>query len=728
MTPREWAHAYIDRGCWVLPLYPVRPSGNVLKCSCPDRIYKIGPDPAKWKCSPGKHPFSNLQHGVKDATNDHARADLWWGPQMWPDAGIAIALVPSGLLDIAPDGVADLADFIARGLPDTATFRSGGGEGHQHFLYRLPAGAPQARLCLPKHYDILSDGYCVTPETLHESGGRYEWLDFDRDFAEPPTWALELLIDHVNGRTPAATVNAPGAAILGVNGEPPVEIDRDVWAGAGAADRSGGLWAIAGEMAQAGANEETIVEALRERDETLGWAKFTNRKDRETRYRETARRQLANAMPRIHLNGTSTAASSPTATIVPPDPKAHWPAPLEDAAFHGPLGTVVRGIEPHSEADVAALLAHALAIAGAYVGPRVHARAGDMPHPPRFFGAIVGDTSKGRKGTSAAPFRASMTDADYPVRIASGLSSAEGLVHQVRDCVEKWNAKKQAYEIVDPGINDKRLVIIEGELATLLRRMEREGNAISATLRDVWDTGNLETLVKQNPTRATGAHINVVAHITFEELREYLHPTEVSSGFANRFLWFAAKRSKFLPRGGNAPQAVLVAYATALDRAREWILAESIGELDWSADAGAQWDVGYPELSAGVMGLYGQATQRAEAQVLRLAVLYAALDCSTTLELAHLEAGLAVWRYCNDSARWIFGARTGNPTADTIIAALRANGEMTRSDISNLFHRNTRADKIGEGLGLLLKHQLAAMDRRGGGAFIGRPTEYWRAL
>jgi hypothetical protein len=123
----------------------------------------------------------------------------------------------------------------------------------------------------------------------------------DTELALPPAWALEMLRLQIEGRTPAATVSVPGEPILGKDGEPPLPIDMEVWRGTHAADRSTGLWAIAGELAQAGANEETIVEALRERDVTLGWFKFSDRSDAERRYRETARRQLANVMPRIRL-------------------------------------------------------------------------------------------------------------------------------------------------------------------------------------------------------------------------------------------------------------------------------------------------------------------------------------------------------------------------------------------------------------------------------------------
>lgn len=416
----------------------------------------------------------------------------------------------------------------------------------------------------------------------------------------------------------------------------------------------------------------------------------------------------------VHVNGTA-------GTLGP-----RWPDPIDQAAYHGPLGAIVEAIAPYTEADRAALFAHAIVLAAGYIGPRAHAEAGDMPHPARFYGAVVGETSKGRKGTSAAPFRRVARLAEAPVRIASGLSSAEGLVHQVRDELEKFNPKTGANEKIDPGVDDKRLVVVEPEFATLLRRMEREGNAISATLRDAWDRGDLETLVKINATRATGAHINLVVHITLEELREYLQPTEISSGFANRILWFVARRSQFLPRGARLSEPALQRFAHALEEARAWAeydLARD-GWIEWSLAAGAAWDAGYTALSTGAAGMYGQATQRAEAQVLRLSVLYATLDRSPIIEPEHLDAARAVWQYCDESARCIFGDRTGNPVADTILEALRTAGELTRTQVSGLFQRHARADRIANALALLLSRGLARTELRGRGP---GQTEYWTA-
>lgn len=77
----------------------------------------------------------------------------------------------------------------------------------------------------------------------------------------------------------------------------------------------------------------------------------------------------------------------------------------------------------------------------------------------------------------------------------------------------------------------------------------RDGNTLSAVLRDCWDTGNLRVLTRKDPLRATAAHVSVLGHVTVPELRRRLTDTEAANGFANRFLWVCVRRSKRLPAG-----------------------------------------------------------------------------------------------------------------------------------------------------------------------------------
>lgn len=311
-----------------------------------------------------------------------------------------------------------------------------------------------------------------------------------------------------------------------------------------------------------------------------------------------------------------------------------WPI-LPSAALHGLAGDIVRTIEPHSEADPAALLIQTLVAAGNIFGPGLHCTVGSTRHGLNLFAVLVGESSRARKGTSWSPIERlfSRIDLDWAgERVTGGLSSAEGLIAEVRD------------DDVTP--RDRRLLIVQSEFASVLKVMSREGNNLSPVLREAWDSGNLRTLVKHDPLRATGAHISVVGHVTRVELLRHLSDTEQHNGFANRLLWCSVKRSKYLPEGGCVPAAEMAALANRLGNVRAWVVAK--GEIALMRDDAARglWAAVYPSLSDGLPGLLGAATSRAEAQVLRLSAIYAVLDCSETIRVDHLQAALAVWDYC----------------------------------------------------------------------------------
>jgi hypothetical protein len=96
-----------------------------------------------------------------------------------------------------------------------------------------------------------------------------------------------------------------------------------------------------------------------------------------------------------------------------------------------------------------------------------------------------------------------------------------------------------------------------------------------------------------------------------------------------------------------------------------------VGELQRSEKARELWYEVYNELSEGKAGLLGAVTSRAEAQVMRLACIYALLDGVKIIKSVHLEAALAAWKYAEESARFIFGDSLGDPVADELLRALR---------------------------------------------------------
>ena len=143
-------------------------------------------------------------------------------------------------------------------------------------------------------------------------------------------------------------------------------------------------------------------------------------------------------------------------------------------------------------------------------------------------------------------------------------------------------------------------------------------------------------------------------------------------------------------------------------------------------DAAAKvWAEVYAELSADRPGLLGAVTARAEAQVIRLSLIFALLDSKDTIDTVHLEAAMAVWAYCDQSANLIFGDSLGDPVADDILIALRRNaGGMTRTDINNLFGRHRTSDQIDAALAMLLNLGRARFENK---QTAGRPVETWFA-
>jgi hypothetical protein len=206
-------------------------------------------------------------------------------------------------------------------------------------------------------------------------------------------------------------------------------------------------------------------------------------------------------------------------------------------------------------------------------------------------------------------------------------------------------------------------------------------------------------------------------------LRE-LTANEGSNGFANRFLWFCVRRSQFLAFGGTVDSEALSVFISRLAKALKF--GRDAGQMIFSKQSRKLWKKEYRKLSAEVPGLLGATTSRAEAQVLRLSILYALLDCSSIIHRKHLCAAFAVWRYCRDSARYIFGDSFADPVADNIMRSLRKNPNgLTRTEIRELFQRNRSEPEINNGLRVLVEHGLVRFEREATG---GQPAERWLAI
>ena len=158
-----------------------------------------------------------------------------------------------------------------------------------------------------------------------------------------------------------------------------------------------------------------------------------------------------------------------------------WPDPLDEAAYHGLAGEIVRTIEPHSEADPVAVHVQLLVAFGNVIGRRAYFPVEADRHYGNLFVCLVGNTSKGRKGVSwgqaSRPFQ-TIDEAWNRGRMMGGLSSGEGLIWAVRDASSKRqpiyegkgkNKRIVDHEIVvdDEGEEDKRMMVVEEEFSAV---------------------------------------------------------------------------------------------------------------------------------------------------------------------------------------------------------------------------------------------------------------------
>lgn len=414
------------------------------------------------------------------------------------------------------------------------------------------------------------------------------------------------------------------------------------------------------------------------------------------------------------------------------EPIPLWPT-LPQEALYGLAGKVAELATEKSEADPAAVLATFLVRAGATFGANAYFNVGDTKHHPRLFSAIVGNSSRARKGTSLNPVERIFAVAEAKALaenlfVSPGpLSSGEGLIYAVRDPEEVGESDEKEKKEADEGVKDKRLLVVESEFGGALRAMQRQGNNLSAVLRDAWDKGTLAPLTKNNRLKCTDAHISVVGHITRNELAALLENVELFNGFANRFLWFCARRSKEIPF--PEPMDSQRVEDIALELAEAIRFGSEKRVINWHPDAARLWAKVYSEITKEISGIVGECTARAEAQTIRLAMVYALLDRDDMIRVCHLTAALAVWKYCFASVKFVFAPASTTDSNETgineRILEVLGTGEKTQKELHVLLNRNFSADELKKSLNTLQAVGRISQRTGDGSARGGRKPVIW---
>jgi hypothetical protein len=421
-----------------------------------------------------------------------------------------------------------------------------------------------------------------------------------------------------------------------------------------------------------------------------------------------------------------------------------FPADANPKAFHGIAGEVTRLICEGTENKPEAVLAQFLCIVGNAIG-RAPYKMQDKEHGANINVAIVGPTAGGAKGSSLDAVKRLFKSA-YPnycsTKFSGGHNSSEAILEEIRDEVKGKNENGEEV-IQEEEVPDKRLLIIEEELTRVLNASQRGGCTISETCREFYDRPD-EVRAKSRRSRlvSTKPHVSIIGHVTPEGLRHSLKSVEVFNGFANRFIFIASMRTMPVPRPpvvdwkkGRAAE-----IATHLLHVGKMFHPLTVSnncppiEFDFTYDAAKRWDEIYYRLEAeytGKSGLHGAIVARWKPSILRLAIIYAALDMDTlprkneddfcegyafAIDACHIEAAESLWRYAAESAVWAFGLNSGNPNADKVLQHLSRAGEKGSAKTTirqECFNNHIATADLDEALSFLKNAGYARLQKKG---------------
>ena len=403
-----------------------------------------------------------------------------------------------------PDGLANLKELEEKygDLPLTFEVRTPRGGMHKYFL--MPEDGRKVKSSvsnLAKNIDIRADGaYVITAPSVNEKGGQYTIVDPDPATVAAPEWLLKLI------NTPSQTADdlkkrpsdVVEAAVVDVHPYARRALEQELKSVCTAAKSTrncslnNAALKLFGFVASGNLPEDLVQHGLEEAAEVCGLTADDGLQS--VRATIASARCAGMASPRSLPSGTGaghcSTPPSDTGDLDTWQPVAEPEFPvLGENALTGLAGEFVELATENSEASRASVLMSFLCRFGCEAynaetgGP--YFEIGDTHHAPRLFAVIVGATSTARKGTSAETVKKLFDfqmDMARPQTSPGPLSSGEGAIFAVRDAVIGLDEKTGEERIVDAGAPDKRLFILDGEFASALRAIRREGNTLSTII------------------------------------------------------------------------------------------------------------------------------------------------------------------------------------------------------------------------------------------------------
>ena len=327
---------------------------------------------------------------------------------------------------------------------------------------------------------------------------------------------------------------------------------------------------------------------------------------------------------------------------------ANEPKQLPESVWQGPLAEYRELVKDTTEAPDAYHYLVAITIIGVMLGRRVHTLYGGGSLYSNIFGVAIGDSGITRKTT------AWKRGEDLLNLVFS--KENDGIIWSKSD--EEKQAKPEYTQV--PGIGSaeglldaldgvRRIVLVtENELATILSKAKQSGTStLIPKLTSLFDCPTLDGLkVKTKNVVVKEPFISILTASTPEWLSKHLQDQDIAGGFANRFVFVWGD-----PKNPNP-------YPPAVDEMKQKTLADKLGAIrSWAEEYGKSESGGFIAASKDAeeafeplyyaqiekereTSLHAKLIRRIPSYVWKIALVNAAIDKSTTIELKHIQPAI----------------------------------------------------------------------------------------
>jgi len=325
---------------------------------------------------------------------------------------------------------------------------------------------------------------------------------------------------------------------------------------------------------------------------------------------------------------------------------------------------------------------------------------------PNIFALLVGRPGMERK-TTVLGYAGEMAEAIPPIQTLPAIASYEGLL-------EAMSTAPGGKELIDPA----RTLVLMDEFKSLLSkaRIENLSNLIPQlnTIYDCPDIARLPT--KVSPVTVERPFLCILSGIQPGVIEEAFKTGDIHGGFAGRWMYVIDRTDECIPRPPAVDIKAWNGIIKELATVRDHWTKERSTEIKFTEEAARTWDTFYtwwkdqnPEAE-----MLKALTVRAPDHVLKLAIIFCALDRLDQIHQGHMDDAVRIGSWLMRNAQRLFGEFGESPVArvEKRVLEILSSGPLTRRQVRHRISGKVdsetynRAVKNLQGSGMIEERQV----------------------